>query len=468
MSRVLLVKAAKYSRYNPNVTYPLGLMYLASTLEHRRHDEIKIIDLRCETPDIHKLLESFRPEIVGISALTVEALSMHTLADQIKKYSRKIKVICGGPHPTSSPDKVLNDSHIDCVAIGEGEETILELFTVLENSTRLEDVRGIGFRRNGHAFYTEERPPIRNIDALPYPAWHLVNIEMYSQIISQATVGRRRYMNLLTTRGCPYRCIYCHNIFGKEFRKRTSANVINEMRALRDTYGVNHFEIVDDIFNLDEKRAEDILSMVASEKTGTTLAFSNGLRGDRLSRGLLEKMKSAGTNYIAVALESASPRLQTLMKKNLNLDKLGHAISDASDLGMFTCLFTMIGFPTETGEEIRKTIDFACKSKAHTISVHIVTPFDGTALEKENKKSVKSADFETYDYIEGRFNLSSVSDKELFRLQWIAYARFYLNLRRLLRIFISHPDPRSIFYYLLLVMRKIILISKKAFHEAST
>ncbi len=442
MSRILLIKCGNLTRLNYAITPPMGLMYLASVLRKHGH-HVKILDTRLNNNEINlkQIIYDFDPEVVGLSALTIESEKMHFIASEVKKINKDIKVIAGGPHPTSYPEDTLNNLAIDFVVRGEGEVTIVELLASLNNGYK--NIPGICYRDNGKIFHTSEREPISDLDSLPFPSWDLIDIDGYSKRLSMSMVGFRRYMGLFTSRACPYRCIYCHNMFGKKFRARSPENVVSEIETLVKYYNIYDFEIYDDIFNFDRARTERIMDLIIEKELRILLSFPNGLRTDRLDFGLLEKMKRAGVYYISIAVETASERLQKYIKKNLNLKKVNEIINSCAELGIFTRGFFMLGFPTETEDEIKKTIRFAVKSKLHTAYFFIVTPFKGTEM-GDLAGNLEKIPYRDYDYFTGYFNLSNVSTKKLLIYQLVAWLLFNLNPYRICRVLRDFKRKRVI------------------------
>jgi radical SAM superfamily enzyme YgiQ (UPF0313 family) len=208
---------------------------------------------------------------------------------------------------------------LDVVVRGEGENTIPEL--VDKDNKNLSGIKGIAFRDDGRIVLTEPRPYIQDLDALPFPAWDLVDLKLYARFRSMASVGLRKYMTIFTSRACPYRCIYCHNLFGKNYRTRSPENVLNEMEILVKDHGVEEFEILDDIFNLDIPRAHAICDLIIKKKLKIGFSFPNALRGDRLPNDLLRKFKEAGLNFTSIAIETASRSDDILFLTNVVLSQ---------------------------------------------------------------------------------------------------------------------------------------------------
>ena len=180
-----------------------------------------------------------------------------------------------------------------------------------------------------------------------------------------ASVGCRPYMSIVTSRGCPYQCAYCHQTMGKVFRKRSAESVLAEMEELRFKHGFKEFEIVDDCFNLDRERMYAILTGIRDRIGDAKLHFPNGLRTDMLEPEDMALFKQAGTVSAAFAIETSSPRLQKMIHKNLNIEKASAAINASVKAGIYSTGYFMIGFPTETYEEASATVEFAVRSSLH-------------------------------------------------------------------------------------------------------
>lgn len=464
---ILLIKARGTSAEHPSVTPPIGLMYIAAYLKKiNPSHRIEIIDLRVKNLPMNKLreaVEGFNPQVVGISAVTMESLNMHEIAAVVKSQLSDCKVVVGGPHPSSFVRQTISDSNIDFIVVGEGELTFAELIKSLENGDDTSSVKGIVFKRNGEISVTPQREYIQDLDSLPFPLWELIDIELYSNYYSMSLRGKRRYMVMFTSRSCPYRCIYCHNMFGKGFRARSPENVIEEIGVLYNKYNISEIEILDDIFNFDLKRVERICDLIVERGYKLNIAFPNGLRADRLEKRTLEKMRDAGTRFISVAVESVSPRIQKMIKKNLNISKVKEIIIYAAELGIFTNGFFMLGFPTESLEEVKETVGFALRSKLHTAHFFIVTPFEGTELYEKYKELVRNSgvDFSNYNYYMSSFKLSELSTKKLQRIQFFSYFRFYFNPKRALRIVYSYTkntgSASGLIFYMWYILRTGIL-----------
>lgn len=442
--KVLLIKTGFLPHNFRVITPPLGIAYLAGYLREKEPGiDLKLIDMRTERYDDGKLYEEikrFSPDVVGISSITMEANEMHRVALITKRLSPKIKVIAGGPHPTLFYEDVLKDMNIDYVVRGEGEITFHKLLNILASGNEPKDLKGIARRDNGNIVFNGPGDVVQNLDEIPFPAWDMLPLEWYwKERKFTALRCNIPYIPLYTERGCPYGCIYCHNLSGRMVRKRSPENILEEMDFYRRRWGIRRFEFVDDIFNVDLKRVHAICEGILRRGWDTLMSFPNGLRSDNLPDETLRLLRRCGTYYISFAIESASPRIQKLIRKNLNIEKARRAIETGVKLGIFSMGYFMLGFPTETKEEIEETIKFASTSKLHFAAFFIVTPFEGTDIYRLYVKDREFKDYKNYHYHYTHINLSQVDDKTLKRLYRKAYLSFYYRPTRSLRIWRDYP-----------------------------
>jgi len=376
----------------PTAEHSLGLMYVSSTLKKELGSSV---DIRIRTliskPNqseaerlaVRAMLEEWEPEVVGVRCLTIGKDSLHVVVDTVKTWNRDCFLVVGGPYATDDPEDVLRGGNVDCVVIGEGEMTATDLVRRLLARSSFHDVAGIAYSTNGDVVRTPPRPPVLDLDSLPCPDYDLVDLDAFSnKYLTFSSKIYQPHANILTTRGCVYRCMYCHHILGKKFRARSPENVLAEIRSLHERYGVTDFQIIDDIFNFDIDRAKRICTLLIRSGMKLTLSFPNGVRGDIMDDELIDTMAEAGTRYMSYAVETGSPRLQKLIRKNLDLDRIFRAIEYTAKAGIVTRGFFMLGFPTETEEEALQTIEFAKASSLCGATYFTVVYFPGTELFK--------------------------------------------------------------------------------------
>jgi len=450
MNRIALIESGVSSptKFVYQVYPPHGLMHLASYLRSKKPEiEIKILDLmvnRASAESIEKELKNFSPDLVGIHAMHFQAKSLHQIASLAKKQT-KAMVVVGGPYPSSEPKTALTDPNLDIAVRGEGEISFFELVDALSQNKEIKGIPGIAYRKGEEIFLEPEREPIPDLDQIPFPAWDLIELEKFFDwgVLTQNDIRwRRELATIFTSRACPYGCIYCHNIFGKCFRARSPENVLREIQLLYNRYGVREIHIIDDCFNFDIDRAKKILKLIIEQKLDLKLAFPNGIRGDRLDPELIELLKTAGAYKLNFGIESGSQRIQKLIHKGLDLEKIKQNLELVDKEGIFIHGFFMLGFPNETEADIKKTIEFAIKSKIHTAGFALLTPFPGTKVREMAEEMGKKVEFDPEDTSYARIacNLTELSDQRLKFYHRLAHWRFYFRIRQVLKIFRAMPN----------------------------
>jgi radical SAM superfamily enzyme YgiQ (UPF0313 family) len=368
------------------------------------------------------------------------------MARIIKQSYPGIITVVGGVHASVAPEELIKDDSIDYVISGDGEEAFCKLIDAVNAGQINPGLPGLAFRVNGRPVINERIISDTPLDSLPFPAWDLVDLEKYFPKVRQSVIhAHERYMSIFTSRGCPYQCVYCHPVFGKKYRTRSAQNVCDEINILYHKYGIRELHVADDTFNLDIPRAEKILDFIIENKLDLRISFPNGVRADRLTDRLLNKMKKAGTFMVSYAIETASPRMQKIIKKNVELDKVFDIVKKTDKLGIIANGFFMIGFPGETREEIEMTIRYALKSKFHTASFFVVTPNPGTELYEMVKDSIgKKPDEGALFHYFHPYGICEVDDAELQQLLKKANYLFYLNPVRMLRFLQLLPQKKDI------------------------
>jgi radical SAM superfamily enzyme YgiQ (UPF0313 family) len=410
---------------------PLGLAYLAAVAREQGW-ETKILDGLTENltiRDVAEVVKSLQPDVVGLTATTPAIYDAYTVARIVKDHAPGALVLLGGPHATFMAHEVLKECpYIDVVVRGEGEETLKEIFERVERGRDLEGVAGITYRARDRIRNGPPRRLIENLDALPMPAYDLLPMEKY-------VVDKVRYAAVITSRGCPYSCIFCSSSlqFGKRWRAHSPERVLEELMILRYDYGVREIEFLDDTFTLNMSRAEEISRMIVRE--GLDISWSASSRVNTFSRCLGEAMRRAGARTIYFGIESGSDETLRLIGKGIAKRQAVDAVRAAKDSGLNALGSFIIGFPHEREEDIRATIMFADSCGVDLAQFTIATPYPGTRLwdmaVEENLLLTRNwRKFTTLDVVMRSFYLTPEKIKKL--LLW-AYIVFYLNPKRVLK-----------------------------------
>ncbi len=429
---------------------PLGFLYLISVLREHFPDmfEIKLIEQALydlTVDDIARKIKKFQPDIICISCMSVEANEMREVAAMCKTAAPDAPVWLGGPHGSIFYDIELESGNFDAVCIGEGEHTFIEMIERWLEEKTLEDVSGLAIMKDGKVFKTPPREYIQDLDSLPLPAWDMVDLDLYGRQISMnGFVAAMPWALVFTTRACPYHCIYCHNLFGKKVRKRSIERVLDEIELLTKTYGIKEIHIVDDIFNLDRERAKKICDEIVGRDIKIKIAFPNGLRGDQMDKELIQKLKKAGCYSITYAIETASPRLQKRIKKNIKLDKLKEVIEWTDAEGIITQGFCMLGFPGETVEEMKMTIDYTLKTKLSRAWFFTVVIYPRTGLYDMAVEEYPDFDFDGIDFFNLRYwaedpFYNKLTGIDVYKIQRDAYRAFFLRPSIIFKILVRFP-----------------------------
>lgn len=446
---------------------PLGLLYLASSIRRSYNDayHIKLIDtgiIGHEAGILKKEINDFEPRIIGISTISCEAELLHTVAYIAKNIDKNITVLAGGPYATVAYKFILEDRNIDYAVIGEGENTILDFLEKLENNQDMSKVKGISYLKNNRFIHNEPQDYIDNLDNLPFPAWDLVDFKKYAKYPNwNGNLKEKYYMPILTSRGCPYHCTYCHNTFGKKFRPRSAENVFAEVGYLYHNYNIKEFHIFDDVFNLDIDRVKNICQLILESKLKVSFAFPNGLRIDIMNEEIIALLRKIGTYKINYAVETVNQNIQKTIEKKLQLEKVNDVVYNTNKSGIITTGYFMLGFPGETKGDMLQTIRFAVDSEFDLAYFFKVTAFPGTEIFKsimEGKFPQPTLEYYMKTYFYSRKNsIANISTGELNKLILDAQRKFYLKPKRILYIILKSPYKLKTLKSLFILWIKILM-----------
>ena len=440
-------------KYDATIVAPhLGLGYLSSSLKKNGHN-VKILDGTRE--DI--IYDPKEWELVGVTAMST--YFPEACKDVEKAKSLGLKTIIGGAHIICDPEQSLIDSKADYAAIGEGERTMDQLASGIP----LEQVEGLVYWENGKPkrsspnlkklitdkkMYTtkignQSRDFQIDIDDFGEPDWESINPASYPKEMPHGMIYKSLPLApIITTRGCPYSCIYCSAPItaGKRMRYRDPAKVVDGIEMLIKKYGVKEVQIEDDNFTLKRQHVISFCEEIIKRKIKIDWCLPNGVRIDKLDPEMLRLMKKAGCYQMSLGIESANQRILDLIKKRLNKNLVKNVVDEVKKAGIQAVGFFIVGFPTETKKEIKETIDFACSLNLDRANFTKATPLPGTELydmwiEKYGKD--KNIDWKSFSMEQFSADWAEVSSKEIARLQTLGFIKFYLTRFRFLRLIFS-------------------------------
>ncbi|HUT04031.1 MAG TPA: radical SAM protein [bacterium] len=451
MPRILMVRSHD-NIHGTLMSQPMGLLYVASYLRKRfpGRFEFKLYHTGFKGNTLARLREEaahFRPDYLFVSSLTPDADLAHTVVRSVKSVAGGCTSVIGGPYPTTSREKPLLDKNIDYTVLGEGEVTAAELLECLESGWNPHAINGLAYRDGGEIRLTEPRGYIQDLDELPFPAWDLIDFEAYAGYLPMSvTLKGKMYAGLITSRGCPYNCAYCHKTHGKQFRARSAENVLDELELLCRDYGVDEIQVLDDICNLDLGRMTSICQGIVERGLAIHIAFPDGMRADLMTPELVRWLRRVGTYKIHYAPETRSERLQEKLGKFVQFDKMDRIIRETSRQGILTAAFFMLGFPSETLAELRRTVDYAVNMPFDLASFFRVVPYPNTRLREWAIEEGASFDdeflgrFSSYHFFSNICASVELTTEQIARETLSAYLRFYSRPRRLLRLFWRYPN----------------------------
>jgi radical SAM superfamily enzyme YgiQ (UPF0313 family) len=363
MPRLLLIEANDNARWvgarvGPKVhVLPIALMGLAAYAKQIEPSlEVRLLETSLEAPDdesLARVIREFAPTWIGIRSISLFVEEVRRVV-RVARAATEAEVLLGGPISTALKEGIFEAvPELEYAAVNEGEPVI----EALVRGTRLSLIPGVLSRhaQGLKAHKTASLP--RDLDPLPLAAYSLVDLDRYSHQLSYA-YNQRRQGVLVTSRGCPYSCTYCFQISETPVRLHSAARVVSDIERLHGDFGISDYYVVDDVFNLNRKRALEVFSRLEQAKLGVRLYFVNGLRVDLCDESFVESMVRAGTVWVTYAIESACPRIQKLIRKELDLAHARRIINFSQKQGIVVNVNTMFGFPTETKEEADQTLEY--------------------------------------------------------------------------------------------------------------
>jgi len=430
--KIVLIRCGETREGETNVTGcypPLGLAYLAAELQRLKVD-VSIIDAEVLGLGHSALLSHIPAEVdlIGFTATTLAWPSTRHAAERVKATFPNALLIIGGPQVTAFPEDTLRASLFDLGVLGDGEPTLVELVTRMSAGGDIFDVPGCVVRTEDDVQINGCIPWIDDLDTIPFPALELLPMERYRCVMVEEP-----FVSMITSRGCPYRCDFCSQIYcGGTLRSRSAENIVDEIAHWIERYGAKEIVLFDETFGVKKQVALRVCELI--QERGLKIRWNARTRINLLDRELLIAMRRAGCYALHLGIESGTDRVLEMMNKKITTHAIEEAVALARELGFQTHAYFMIGYPGETRGEISETLRFSRRLRLDWASFTITIPSPETPLYKRAvQDGVLRADY-WKDHTFGRepkdcifFTSEACSVTCLQRMKRQAYIRFYMR-----------------------------------------
>jgi magnesium-protoporphyrin IX monomethyl ester (oxidative) cyclase len=387
----------------PSYTFPMGAGYIAAVLEQAGY-QVQCLDAIAEgmkeqrpTRDgrtefglsievIMARVREFKPDAVGISCqFSLQFSATRKLLEAIHAWNAETVTVIGGTHSSAQPGAVLNETGVDYVILGEGEATIVELFARLNEQTDLSTMDGLAWRHGSNIRVNPRTQFIRDLDAIPFPARHLFDMEKYFETDrGWGDRQNRRRLSMITSRGCPFKCSFCgiHLNTGKTYRARSPENVLSEISKVIADYRITDIMFEDDNISLHKNRFLDILHGIIDHRFDITWTATSGMALWTLDEEVLQTMRESRCSCIYLGIESGNERVlrEVIVKHLTDKNEIRRRVTQIKSFGFETVGFWVLGNPGETKKEMWDTLEFARELELDFNQVLIALPYKGTAL----------------------------------------------------------------------------------------
>ncbi|WP_084019929.1 B12-binding domain-containing radical SAM protein [Vulcanisaeta thermophila] len=409
---------------------PLGLAWIAAVLERAGH-KVRIIDSPTEGIDLKTFInevKAWNPDVVGLTALTPTIYKAYEAAKAIKEYDKDLPVIMGGPHVTFMYEEALSNN-VDVVVRGEGEYTTLELINTMEKvgfePEHFKQIRGLVFKLGDQVIRTPDRPPIRNLDELPWPARHLLPMDKYTLFNKPI-----KFIHVMASRGCPYGCTFCSTSYfwGRMIRYRSAKDVADEIEDAVNKYKTNIIVFTDDEFTLGKRFVYEFLRELDERKLD--INFSCGSRVDTIDKEMMLALKSHGCTALYFGVESASQDTINRIGKKISLERAVKVFQWAKEVKIDHVGSFVLGFPWETIDDMKATVKFAIKLNPTYAQFTVATPYPGTPLYYEalSNNLIEDWNWEHYTTLRAVMRGFKFTKEQAQKMLSWAYVHYYGRL----------------------------------------
>jgi len=389
----------------------------------------RIINIKYE---FRKKIQQYHPDLVAFSITTDLWKNTKELIDVIRHYTFGLPILVGGVHPTINPEEVIK--HVDMICVGEGEKPILELCRKMENKDDITNIKGIWYN-NGKTIFRNDIGNLIDLDTLPCPDWSLFDKRHLRGAYKGKIYNRGHYLSM---KGCPYKCSYCTNFYfkqlfkgkGKYVRWESVDKTISNLKRLKEQYQLDMVKFSDDLFIA--RPLKEIETFAQQYKEHINIPFLISISPKMVDERKLKLLKDAGCIHTSIGIETGNYQIRKdILKRNVTDDEIRKTYNIVNKLEINTSSFNMIGLPTETREDVFKTIEMNRECQVGTANVYYIYPYPKTEIQEHCKIEQNIEATEAY-----RFNMSEISTRRLRGLKktFILYMKFPKTFYPLIRL----------------------------------
>lgn len=396
-----LIYSKKKSIMNTRPRQPLDLAYIAS-LFLKNNYEVKFLDANVLKYDVDKTvseIKKYGPDILILTSTPIDRWECpNSHIDSVFEIINKADVhpiILTGSHGSLTPEWIFKNCHVDYIVRNEPEIITLNLIQALDKKEDLKNIRGISYRNGDIVINNQDAPRIENLDELPFPAYELLPMDKYKYSSPNLP---QPFSIMLTSRGCPFNCIFCLKVMSKDkYITRSPENVVSEIEYLIGSFNIKSIFFQDWEFAIDRERAEKICDLILGQNL--KIFWGCNVRANDLSYKLAKKMKEAGCVRVNIGFESGSQKVLDSANKGIRVEDLENAIKICRNIGINIGMYALLNLPGEDKETIRETVNFLAKNNVESMTPNPVIPYFSTPL-FERLKSIKKETNFTWDNIE--------------------------------------------------------------------
>ncbi len=431
------------------ITPSLGLGYLASVLRQNEH---KVSILHCikektSFEDFENYIKNNNFDAIGIQMFTYDFNNIKKYAKIIKQNTNSISFV-GGYHPSGDPIGTLeNLKDIDYAFVGEAEIGLPIFIKNLNklNKNNLEKIPNLVWRDKDKIIVNKQEF-VENLDSLPYPAWDLMDPREFPEAPHGAFIKSWPTAPIIITRGCPFQCTFCagKTVTGNKVRKRSIVNVLDEIKFLMNNYGVKEFLIEDENFTFHKDLVLEFCNKVINQKLDINWSCPSGVRLDTLDEEMLQLMEKSGCHSLSVGIEFGSQRILDLTKKKLTLEKIKEKVDLFRKTKIKVTGFFMMGYPTETKEDIEKTIKFSKQLKIDRAQFNSFMPLPGSEIYNKllSEGKLNNLDYNHFFVHDVSYIPEGLTENDMRKLRKKAFLSFYLRPKIILGLLKDIKNPK--------------------------